>query len=185
MFSFKNTFANIIPNIEDVENNNIVFIVPILFRLWIKKNKEAPNPNEPENTKYGIWKIVTFNSWIPKIIINKIKRNNHPINVFKTIISGMWIVLEIILLMLLSRARKSVDPTIRILSMFNSTKEFDDDENCIFVVRITIPTKTSVIARISCWINFSLKNTIAKRIKNKTSPLISVEESDAEVFERP
>ena len=23
MFSFKNTFANIIPNIEDVENNNI------------------------------------------------------------------------------------------------------------------------------------------------------------------
>jgi hypothetical protein len=183
MFSFKNTFANIIPNIEDVENNNIVFIIPILFRLWRKKNKEAPNPNEPANTKYGIWKMVTFKSWIPKIIINKIKRNNPPIKVFKAIISGMWIVLERILLILLSRAQKSVEPIIRILPILNSTKEFD--ENYIFVVRITMPTKTSIIATISRWINFSLKNTIAKRIENKTSPLISIEESDAEVFERP
>ena len=93
MFSFKNTFANIIPNIEDAENNNIVFIVPILFRLWRKKNNEAPNPNEPANTKYGIWKIVivAFKSWIPIIIINKIKSNEPPINIFETIIFGIWI----------------------------------------------------------------------------------------------
>jgi hypothetical protein len=54
ILSFKNTFANIIPNTEDVENNNIVFTVPILLRLWRKKNKDAPNPIEPAKTKYGI-----------------------------------------------------------------------------------------------------------------------------------
>ena len=51
MLSFKNTVAKIIPNIEDVENNNIVFTVPILLRLLRKKNKEAPNPIEPANIK--------------------------------------------------------------------------------------------------------------------------------------
>ena len=89
------------------------------------------------------------------------------------------------MLILLSRAQNKVEPTIRILPILNSTKEFDDDKNCIFVVRITIPTKTSISAIISRRINISLKNTIAKRIENKTSPLISIEESDAEVFERP
>lgn len=33
MFSFRKIVANIIPNIADVENNNIVFTVPILLRL--------------------------------------------------------------------------------------------------------------------------------------------------------
>jgi hypothetical protein len=68
--------------------------------------------------------------------------------------------------------------------MLNSTKEFDD-KNCIFVVKITIPAKTSISATISLQINFSLKNTIAKRIEYNTSPLISIDESDAEVLERP
>jgi hypothetical protein len=90
--------------------------------------------------------------------------------------------LDIILLMLLSRAQKSVEPTIRIFPIFNSKKEF---ENCIFVVRITIPNKTSITAIISRFINFSLKKIIAKRIENKTSPFTNIEESDAEVFERP
>jgi hypothetical protein len=84
--------------------------------------------------------------------------------------------------MLLSRAQKSVEPTIRIFPIFNSKKEF---ENCIFVVRITIPNKTSITAIISRFINFSLKKIIAKRIENKTSPFTNIEESDAEVFERP
>lgn len=130
----------------------------------------------------------TSNSAIPKTIIVKIKSNDPPINVFKTIICGMWIVLERILLILLSRAQNKVEPTIRIFPMFNSRKEFDtdDDENCcIFVVRITIPIKTNISATISRLINFSLKNIIAKRIENKTSPLINIEESDAELFERP
>ena len=51
MFSFRNIVANIIPNIEDVENNNIVFTVPILLRLLRKKKRETPNPIEPANTK--------------------------------------------------------------------------------------------------------------------------------------
>src|SRR5687767_4099829 len=93
-------------------------------------------------------------------------------------------VLERILLMLLSRAQKSVEPTTSIFPILNSIKEFDD-KNSTFVVRITIPTKTSISATISLRINFSLKNTIAKRIEKNTSPLISIDESDAEVFERP
>ena len=182
MFSFRNIVANIIPNIDDVENNNIVFTVPILLRLWRKKKREAPNPNEPANNKYGICIKSTLNSSIPKIITVKIKSNDPPINDFKTIIFGIWIVLDIILLMLLSSAQKSVEPTIIIFPIFNSKKEF---EVCIFVVRITIPAKTSSIDIISRLINFSLKNIIAKRIENKTSPLINIEESDADVFERP
>lgn len=106
----------------------------------------------------------------------------------KLLFFGMWIVLEIILLILLSRAQNKVEPTMRMFPIFNSRKEFDivdDDRNYIFEVRITIPTKTSSIASISRWINFSLKNTTAKRIENKTSPLISIDESEAELFERP
>lgn len=86
--------------------------------------------------------------------------------------------------MLLSRAQKRVAPTIRIFPILICRKEFDDDDdkNCIFVVRIRIPAKTSISAKISRRINFSLKNTIAKRIENKISPLINIDESDAEVL---
>lgn len=105
--------------------------------------------------------------------INKIKSIEPPINVFKTIIFGIWIFFEMILLMLLSRAQKRVAPTISIFPKLNCNKEFDNDKNCIFVVRITMPTKTSISEAISRRINFSLKNTIAKRIENKISPLIS------------
>ena len=89
MFSFRNIVANIIPNIDDVENNNIVFTVPILLRLLRKKKSEAPNPIEPANTKYGICIKSTSNSSIPKIITVKIKSNDPPINDFKTIIFGI------------------------------------------------------------------------------------------------
>ena len=62
----------------------------------------------------------TSNSAIPKTVIAKIKSSDPPINVFKTIIFGMWIVLERILLILLSRAQKSVEPTIRILPIIGT-----------------------------------------------------------------
>ena len=92
-----------------------------------------------------------------------------------------------ILLMLLSRAQKRVAPTIRIFPKLNCKNELDDDDdkNCIFVVRVRIPTRTSISAKISRLINFSLKNTIAKRIENKISLSINIDESDADVFERP
>ena len=88
--------------------------------------------------------------------------------------------------MLLSRAQKRIEPTISIFPILNERKEYEeDDKNCIFVARIRIPTNTSISAAISRLINFSLKNTIAKRIENKISPLINIDESDAEVSERP
>ena len=49
----------------------------------------------------------------------------------------------------------------------NEEEYEEDDKNCIFVARIRIPTNTSISAAISGLINFSLKNTIAKRIENK------------------
>lgn len=48
-----------------------------------------------------------------------------------------------------------------------------------------MPAKTSIIGKISRFINFSLKNIVAKRIENKISPLINIEESEAELCERP
>jgi len=44
-----------IPKIEDIENSYIVFIIPILLRVWRKKNKESAIPNDPANTKHGTW----------------------------------------------------------------------------------------------------------------------------------
>ena len=146
-----------------------------------KKERETPNLKEPANNKYGIWSKLTLNPSIPNIIIVKIK-SNPPINDFKIMIFGIWIVLDIILLKLLSRPQNKVDPTIRIFPIFNSKAKL---EICIFVVRITIPIKTSIIARISRFTIFSLKKIRAKRIENKTSPFTNIEESDAEVLERP
>lgn len=90
--------------------------------------------------------------------------------------------MDIILLILLSRAQNTVEPTISIFPIFNSKEEF---ENCRLVVRMIMPAKTSIIGKISRFINFSLKNIVAKRIENKISPLINIEESEAELCERP